>query len=117
MLEREIEAYLVKRCKALDILCEKFTSPQRRSVPDRILIYAGRVLFLELKATDKIPTEAQIRDHQKRWDMGVCAIWSDSIEGVDCVLERLHALRPVPYLAALDGGAPYKVNPRPIYGD
>lgn len=86
MLERDIEAYLVKRCKELDILCEKFTSPQRRSVPDRILTYCGRVLFVELKATDKKPTEAQVRDHERRRDHGAEVVWLDSKAGVDALM-------------------------------
>lgn len=116
MLERDIEAYLVKRCKEIGALCEKFTSPQRRSVPDRIITFRGRVLFVELKATGKKPTEAQVRDHQKRWDVGVCALWTDSIEGVEVVVRNI-GFHPIPYLATIDGGAPYKVNPANSYGD
>jgi hypothetical protein len=37
MLERTIEAALVRRVKELGGLCEKFVSPGRRSVPDRIV--------------------------------------------------------------------------------
>ena len=89
MLEREIEAYLVKRCKALGILCDKFVSPNQRNVPDRVLSTKGRVLFLELKATGKKPTEAQQRDHQRRMDVGTTAMWTDSKEGIDTVLRCL----------------------------
>lgn len=89
MLERDIEAYLTKRCKELDILCEKFCSPQRRSVPDRILTYRGRVLFVELKATGKNPTEAQVRDHERRRAHGAEVVWLDSKAGVDFVVKNL----------------------------
>lgn len=83
MLERDIEAYLVKRCKEIGALCDKFTSPQRRSVPDRMITFGGRVLFVELKATGKKPTEAQVRDHERRRAAGAEVVWLDSIEGVD----------------------------------
>lgn len=89
ILERDIEAYLVKECKTAGILCEKFTSPQRRSVPDRILAYRGQIVFLELKATGKKPTDAQSRDHEKRNKHGVTTCWTDSKEGVDKVVNAL----------------------------
>jgi hypothetical protein len=83
MLERDIEAYLVKRCKEIGALCDKFTSPQRRSVPDRLITFGGRVLFVELKATGKKPTEAQVRDHERRRAAGAEVVWLDSKEAWD----------------------------------
>lgn len=88
-LERDIEKYLVARCKELGILCEKFTSPQRRSVPDRILTYDGIILFLELKATGKKPSAAQNRDHANREAHGARVRWVDSKDGVDRVLRLI----------------------------
>lgn len=89
MLERDIEAYLVKRCKEIGALCDKFVSPQRRSVPDRLITFGGRVLFVELKATGKKPTEAQVRDHERRRAAGAEVVWLDSVAGVDAVLGDL----------------------------
>jgi hypothetical protein len=89
MLEREIEAYLVKRCKEIGALVDKFVSPQRRSVPDRMITFAGRVLFVELKATGKKPTEAQVRDHERRRAAGAEVVWLDSKWGVDEVVKTL----------------------------
>ena len=86
MLERDIEAYLVKRCKEIGALCDKFTSPQRRSVPDRLITFNGRVLFVELKATGKKPTEAQVRDHERRRAAGAEVVWLDSCAAVDEVI-------------------------------
>lgn len=86
MIESKIEAYLVKRCKEVGALCDKFTSPQRRSVPDRIITMCGSVLFVELKATGKKPTEAQVRDHERRRAAGAEVVWLDSIEGVERIL-------------------------------
>jgi len=39
MLERVIEAYLVQKVKELGGIAYKFTSPQRRSVPDRLCLF------------------------------------------------------------------------------
>lgn len=87
MLERDIEAYLVKRCKEIGALCDKFTSPQRRSVPDRLITFGGRVLFVELKATGARPTPAQVRDHERRRAAGAEVVWLDSTAQVDFVIE------------------------------
>jgi hypothetical protein len=95
MLERDIEAYLVKRCKEIGALCDKFTSPQRRSVPDRIITFSGRVLFIELKATGKKPTEAQVRDHDRRRAVGALVYWLDSTQQVDWMLGALLRGTPV----------------------
>lgn len=89
MLERDIEAYLVKRCKEIGALADKFTSPQRRSVPDRLITFGGRVLFVELKATGKKPTEAQVRDHERRRAAGAEVVWLDSTLQVDNMMGNL----------------------------
>lgn len=91
MLERDIEAYLVKRCKEIGALVDKFTSPQRRSVPDRLITFSGRVLFVELKATGKKPTEAQVRDHERRRAAGAEVVWLDSKESAEWVVIALKA--------------------------
>ena len=71
MLERDIEGKLCARVKALGGTCEKFTSPGRRSVPDRLVILpGGQVIFVELKRPGQAPTPAQARDHQRRRDLG-----------------------------------------------
>jgi hypothetical protein len=50
--ERVIEKKFVERVKLLGGLCEKFTSPSNRGVPDRICIMPNGVLvFAEMKST------------------------------------------------------------------
>lgn len=95
MLERDIEAHLVKRCKEIGALCDKFTSPQRRSVPDRLITFGGRLLFVELKATRKKPTEAQVRDHERRREKGAEVVWLDSKEAVDYLILCLECGSPL----------------------
>ena len=83
MLERDIESALVKRVKELNGLCEKFTSPGRRSVPDRLVTLPGNVvIFVELKAPGKRPTPLQLRDHQRRRALGCDVRVIDSLEQV-----------------------------------
>ena len=83
MLERDIESALVKRVKELNGLCEKFTSPGRRSVPDRLVTLPGGVIvFIEVKSLGKRPTPLQLRDHQRRRALGCDVRVIDSLEQV-----------------------------------
>lgn len=84
MLEKQIEAKLVLRIKALGGKCEKFTSPGRRSVPDRLVtLPGGQMSFAECKAPGKKPTELQERDHQQRRELGCIVHVIDSYEAID----------------------------------
>jgi hypothetical protein len=84
MLEKKIERALSRRVKALGGLCEKFVSPGRRSVPDRIVtLPGGRVIFVECKAPGKKPTDLQSRDHARRRELGCDVRLIDSLEGAD----------------------------------
>lgn len=84
MRESAIEAYLVRRIRALGGMAEKFTSPGKRSVPDRLVILPdNRIIFVELKANGKKPTENQLRDHERRRALGCTVLVLDSKEGVD----------------------------------
>lgn len=81
MLERDIEKRLVNRIAALGGTCEKFTSPSRRSVPDRLVtLPGGRVEFVELKAPGKKPTPKQQLDHDRRRALGCVVRVIDSME-------------------------------------
>ena len=71
MLEKNIENALIRKVKQLGGMCEKFTSPAKRSVPDRIVtLPGGKIIFVELKAPGKKPTDNQKRDHLKRRLLG-----------------------------------------------
>ena len=84
MRESVIEQYLVRRIKSLGGMADKFVSPGKRSVPDRLVtLPEGRIIFVELKATGKKPTELQQRDHDRRRDLGCEVLVLDSKEAVD----------------------------------
>lgn len=82
ILEGDVERALVKRVeKELGGSCEKFTSPGRRSVPDRICLFpGGRIIFVELKAPGKTPSKLQQRDHERRRAMGFDVRVIDNLE-------------------------------------
>lgn len=81
VLEKDIERAFVARVKEIGGMAEKFTSPAKRSVPDRIVtLPGGRIVFVELKAPSKKPTELQLRDHEKRRALGCDVRVIDSME-------------------------------------
>lgn len=103
--ERDIEAYLVKRVKALGGEVRKVKWVGRRGAPDRIAmlpngrvfavdeIGQGRTIWVELKAPGGVATfpsgereEAQAREHERMRKMGQRVVVIDSLEGVDEVL-------------------------------
>jgi hypothetical protein len=59
-LEKDIEKRVCDYAKSLGMLVYKFTSPSRRSVPDRMFITRiGTVFFVEFKRKGEKPTAAQ----------------------------------------------------------
>lgn len=112
MRESKIEKYLVERAEAKGGIAYKFKSPGRRNVPDRMILTDGMeqavraiksiakkdaridyegfvrdllfcfISFVEVKATGKVPTEAQMREHDRLFAMGFWVEVIDSIENV-----------------------------------
>lgn len=73
MLEREIEKKFKSALEAKGCLVYKFSSPNCRGVPDRIVITdAGKVLFVELKTEKGVLSKLQriqlkkLRDFRQR---------------------------------------------------
>ena len=63
MLEKHIEKKVCDYAKSCNFLVYKFTSPQRRSVPDRMFISPrGAVFFIEFKKPGGKLTEGQARE-------------------------------------------------------
>jgi len=90
MRESQIEKYLTARVKAAGGLCWKFTSPGMPGVPDRIaMLPGGRIVFVELKATDKTAKPHQARRHTDLWRVGQSVAVLASIEAVDAFLKGL----------------------------
>lgn len=80
-LEKDVEKAFNDRVKALGGMSEKFTSPNRRSVPDRLVTLPGGVmLFVELKRPGAKPTEAQARDHARRRRLGCRVLVIDNVQ-------------------------------------
>lgn len=74
LTEAQIEAAAVKAVKAEGWEVYKFTSPQRRSVPDRLFVREGRVVFIEFKRPGGKLTSGQEREIAKLRDAGA-EVW------------------------------------------
>jgi len=84
LLEKDIENAVCKYARdRYKMKAEKFTSPGRRAVPDRLFSvkkkHGGMVFFCEFKAPGKKATEKQLRDHEERRKMGFRVFVVDDI--------------------------------------
>jgi hypothetical protein len=86
--ETDVEEYLVEQVEARGGTAEKFSSPQKRSVPDRLVCWRDSwipacAVFVECKAPGKGPSKAQARDHERRRKMGFRVYVTDTYASVD----------------------------------
>ncbi|MHC1762471.1 MAG: VRR-NUC domain-containing protein [Negativicutes bacterium] len=63
MRERTIEKYFREQVKKRDGRALKFISPGLPGVPDRIVLYLGKVWFVEMKAPGRVATPLQRKVH------------------------------------------------------
>lgn len=81
-LEKDIERRVCEHAKANGCLCYKFTSPSRRSVPDRLFITpSGDVFFIEFKRLGQQPTAAQAAEIAKIREKLVPVAVVDNVDG------------------------------------
>ncbi len=89
MKESTVEEYLVKRVEQKGGLCEKFVSPGRRGVPDRLVTWrGGRMDLVELKTEDGKLSLSQVNDHRQRAARGVIVEVLRSFPEVDSFVSR-----------------------------
>lgn len=84
--ESKVERYLDKQVKLLGGDTRKWVSPGRDGVPDRIVILAGRIMFVEVKTNGGVCSTAQHREHDKLNALGaqVTTVFGDA--GVDAFI-------------------------------
>ncbi len=89
MTEKNIERYLVRKVRETGGKAYKFVSPGNAGVPDRLLIFpSGKVIFVELKAPGKVPTNLQKAKHRELEKLKQRVFVIDSKEKVDAVLQQ-----------------------------
>lgn len=90
-LEKDIEKAIVTFAKSLRFLVYKFTSPSRRSVPDRLFVTPGGIVFfMELKRKGQKPTSAQLVEIEKIRNQKVPVFVVDNVaEGKQIITDML----------------------------
>ncbi len=79
MLEKKVENYLKEEVEELGGICFKFTSPGNVGVTDRLVIFKGVTIFVELKRPKQKPTDIQKYQHQRIRDHGMLVYVIDEL--------------------------------------
>ena len=79
-LEKEIEKKVCEYAKSKGVLCYKFTSPNQRSVPDRIFHFKGHTWYIEFKRLGQEPTAAQSIEIARIRAQGISVTVVDNVE-------------------------------------
>lgn len=87
--EKSLESYFMDKVNALGGICYKFVSPGNSGVPDRVVIYKGCVVFVELKRPGKKPRKLQQLMIEEIRRQGVPAFAVNSKEQIDSLIARL----------------------------
>lgn len=90
-LEKDIEKRVCDYAKSLGILVYKFTSPSRRSVPDRVAVFpGGKVVWIEFKRLGMKPTAGQNVEIEKLRKQGAIVYVVDNVfDGKVIILKEL----------------------------
>ena len=91
MRERDIERYLVRRIKSIGGEVRKVQWLGRRGAPDRLAMFKGGSVWVELKAPGQLLKRHQQREHERMKHMGHSVIVIDSIAGVDQLITEYTA--------------------------
>ena len=88
--EKWLERYLQKEVKKLGGESFKWTSVNRRGVPDRIVVLPiNNVTFWEVKSLGKKPTPIQLHMHHIFKAIGVEVYVVDSKKKIDVILKEV----------------------------
>lgn len=87
MREKAIEQKLARAVRSCDGLCPKFVSPGTDGMPDRlILLPAGRIGFVEVKAPGKKPRPLQVKRHSQLRALGFPVFVLDDPEQIPGII-------------------------------
>lgn len=90
MLEKQLEAKVGRYAASRGVLYYKFTSPQRRGVPDRLLVAPhNRIGFLELKAPNGRLSALQLHEIQRLSVNGARVAVADTFESAAAFIDEL----------------------------
>jgi hypothetical protein len=64
----------------------KFVSPSINAMPDRFHMRKGRVVFIEYKREDEVPTAQQLKRHRDLRAQGAEVYWVDNLQAAMDIL-------------------------------
>lgn len=92
MKEKQIEQALRQAVEARGGICWKLISPGTVGVPDRmILMPAGRVGFVEVKAPGRKPRPSQKHRIKQLQHLGFTALVIDDLDDIEAVCDAIQA--------------------------
>ncbi len=95
MLEKDIEQRFVRYAKLKGCTAYKFSSPNRRGVPDRMVVGPnGLLFFIEFKAPGRQPSALQEREMQRLRDYGFPVYLIDKKGAAEQLLDLLIECSP-----------------------
>ena len=89
MRERVIERYLFEQIKQLGGMCIKMEPRYAAGVPDRLILFKGDAIFVEVKAPGKKPTQKQMLFHKRLDEQDIPIYIIDTKEKVDELVKML----------------------------
>lgn len=89
MLERDIEKRVTDYATKKGFWSRKFTSPQRRGVPDRVFARCGQVFWIEFKAAGKKPTPLQESEIAKMRAVGLTVHVIDDVAKGKALIDEI----------------------------
>jgi hypothetical protein len=87
--EREIESYLNQEIALMGGISRKWVSPNHCGVPDRLIIYKGAVIAVEVKTISGKLTSNQMREHKKLILAGMRVETVYGFDDVDKLIGRI----------------------------
>ena len=87
--EKKVDKTLCGYARSLLVKAIKLTSANDRGQPDRMFLFNGRALFIEMKGLGKKPTTLQLRYLEQLRELGFVAEWVDNVEDGKKLIDRL----------------------------
>lgn len=94
--EKDLERKLVKKVEEIKGIAYKFSSPNRRHVPDRLCVFpGGHVIFIEIKKPGAKPSPAQSREMIRIHTLGFLVTFINCEEDIDYVIDYIKGPKKV----------------------
>ena len=92
--EKKVEDYLVKQITKLGGIAYKFVSPARRSVPDRLCVLPGFIIFVECKTEKGVLSKGQYLERKRLTNLGASTAVVHSKEEIDALMLTIKSHLP-----------------------